>query len=109
MSLDLTLRVRAGGELALAIGLHFGYHELMSVSIRGTQNKRKKVGRPKTTGRGTQIGMRWQAPILQAIDNWADQQDDKPDRPNAIRRLVELGLSAAEAAKPRRPAKAGSK
>jgi hypothetical protein len=79
----------------------------MSVSIRGTQNKRKKVGRPKTTGRGTQIGMRWQAPILEAIDNWAAQQDDKPDRPNAIRRLVERGL-AAEVAGPRsRLAKAG--
>ena len=51
--------------------------------------------------------MRWQAPILEAIDNWAAQQDDKPDRPNAIRRLVERGL-AAEVAGPRsRLAKAG--
>jgi hypothetical protein len=49
------------------------------------------TGRPKT-GIGTQIGMRWHEPALKQIDNWRRQQDDLPDRPQAIRRLVELGL-----------------
>jgi hypothetical protein len=42
-----------------------------------------------------QIGMRWHEPQLGMIDEWAAGQDDKPDRPDAIRRLVQLGLAAA--------------
>jgi hypothetical protein len=29
---------------------------------------------------------------LEVIDNWRRKQDDLPGRPEAIRRLVELGL-----------------
>jgi hypothetical protein len=36
--------------------------------------------------------MRWQKPELTEIDNWRRKQPDLPDRPHAIRRLVELGL-----------------
>jgi len=67
----------------------------MSKSIHGTTKRSKKVGRPVTTGKGTQIGMRWHEPLLGLIDRWAAGQDDKPDRPDAIRRLVQLGLAAA--------------
>jgi hypothetical protein len=70
----------------------------MAKSIRGT---RKSRGRPKTTGAGMQIGMRWQQSTLDAVDTWAAKQDDKPTRPEAIRRLVELGLASAQPAKPR--------
>ena len=52
---------------------------------------KKSPGRPKT-GIGTQIGMRWHEPDLKLIDNWRRQQADLPDRPQAIRRLVELAL-----------------
>ena len=31
---------------------------------------------------------------LRAIDDWRRHQDDLPGRPEAIRRLVELGLKA---------------
>ncbi|WP_283807533.1 hypothetical protein [Bradyrhizobium retamae] len=31
---------------------------------------------------------------LREIDDWRRQQDDLPGRPEAIRRLVELGLKA---------------
>jgi hypothetical protein len=63
----------------------------MAQSIRVTKKSR---GRPKTTGPGTQIGMRWQADELAAIDAWRRKQDDLPSRTDAIRRLVELGLEA---------------
>jgi len=63
----------------------------MSKSIRGTP--KKKRGRPPTTGRGTQIGMRWQDPELSAIDEWREKHE-VATRPEAIRRLVELGLNA---------------
>ena len=59
--------------------------------LRGTTEKRR--GRPATTGRGTQIGMRWQEPQLSAIDSWMEKHD-VATRPEAIRRLVGLGLQA---------------
>jgi metal-responsive CopG/Arc/MetJ family transcriptional regulator len=39
------------------------------------------------------------------IDNWAKQQDDKPSRSEAIRRLIEFAL----AAKPKRQSSRGEK
>jgi hypothetical protein len=56
----------------------------------------KSRGRPKTTGPGVQIGMRWQPPELEAIDDWRRKQTDLPSRTEAIRRLVELGLKAKQ-------------
>jgi metal-responsive CopG/Arc/MetJ family transcriptional regulator len=41
-----------------------------------------------------QIGVRVDADFLKAIDEWRRKQDDVPTRPEAIRRLVELGLKA---------------
>jgi hypothetical protein len=63
----------------------------MSKSIKGTT--KKKRGRPATTGRGVQIGMRWHDPQLSAIDEWCEGHGGAT-RPQAIRRLVELGLKA---------------
>jgi hypothetical protein len=63
----------------------------MSKSIRGTT--KKKRGRPVTTGKGSQIGMRWQETELSAIDEWS-KKNEIATRPEAIRRLVELGLKA---------------
>jgi cold shock CspA family protein len=31
-----------------------------------------------------------------AIDKWRDKQEDDPSRPEAIRRLVEIGLKKAK-------------
>jgi hypothetical protein len=63
----------------------------MGKSIKGTP--KKKRGRPATTGRGAQIGMRWHDLQLSAIDEWRTNHD-VASRPEAIRRLVELGLKA---------------
>ena len=54
---------------------------------------KKGPGRPKSTGIGTQIGMRWHEPVLKRIDAWRGKQADQPERPEAIRRLVEQGLT----------------
>jgi hypothetical protein len=64
----------------------------MGKSIKGTTKKRR--GRPVTTGKGVQIGMRWQGPVLTMIDDWVAVQPKAYTRPEAIRRLVELGLKA---------------
>ena len=64
---------------------------MMAKSISVIQ--KKKRGRPITTGRGTLIGVRLLDEPLSVLDGWISRQKE-PDlsRPEAIRRLVELGL-----------------
>jgi ABC-type amino acid transport substrate-binding protein len=63
----------------------------MAKTIR--DNTKKTRGRPKTTGTGTLIGVRVLDPLLEAIDRWIEKQkEDGLSRPEAIRRLLELGL-----------------
>jgi len=62
----------------------------MAKSFRVTTKSR---GRPKTTGPGTQIGMRWEDHELEVIDTWRREQPDLPSRPEAIRRLVASALA----------------
>jgi hypothetical protein len=66
---------------------------------------KKGRGRPVTTGKGTLIGVRLLDGPLSVLDVWIAKQNE-PDltRPEAIRRLVEIGL--ATKAKPRQPAPA---
>lgn len=40
------------------------------------------------------MGERWSPEAIAAIDDWRRNQADLPSRPEAIRRLVELGLKA---------------
>jgi hypothetical protein len=54
---------------------------------------KKKRGRPVTTGKGTLIGVRLLDPPLAVLDEWISRQGDPHlSRPEAIRRLVEIGL-----------------
>jgi hypothetical protein len=39
---------------------------------------------------------------LAAIDQWSAAQDDEPSRPEAVRRLVQVGLAASATNKPSR-------
>jgi hypothetical protein len=65
----------------------------MGKAVRVTTKKRR--GRPATTGHGTQVGERWHAAELAAIDAWIASSSDKTiSRAHAIRRLVALGLKA---------------
>jgi hypothetical protein len=65
----------------------------MGRSIRDIAKKTR--GRPKSTGLGTGILVRMHDQ-LDALDAWISKQDNpKPTRPEAIRRLVELGLKAS--------------
>jgi hypothetical protein len=60
----------------------------MAKSIRDYTKKR----RPPAPG--TLVGVRLQPEPLRLLDAWAAKQDDHPSRPDAIRRLMEIGLSA---------------
>jgi hypothetical protein len=58
---------------------------------------KKKRGRPKTgrPRRNEPALVRFAPEPLAAIDQWSGAQDDEPSRPEAVRRLVQLGLAAS--------------
>jgi hypothetical protein len=60
----------------------------------------KKRRGPPPTGKGTLVGVRLQPDLLGPIDAWAAAQEDEPGRSEAIRRLVELGLTVKSKARP---------
>jgi hypothetical protein len=54
----------------------------------------KRRGRPVTTGTGTTIGVRMLDDRIAVLDAWIKKQNEVDlSRPEAIRRLVELGLT----------------
>jgi Arc/MetJ-type ribon-helix-helix transcriptional regulator len=54
---------------------------------------RKKRG-PPATGKGEPVVVRMHPPILAGLDEWISKQKPPfPSRPEAVRRLVELGLT----------------
>ena len=50
----------------------------------------KKIGRPRKDSE--QVRSRMERPLLDQIDAWAAAQPDQPERAEAVRRLVVLGL-----------------
>jgi hypothetical protein len=58
-------------------------------------NIRKKRGRGRPPVGATPIMVRMPPAELGALDNWIGSQTDELSRPEAIRRLVELGLRTA--------------
>jgi len=62
----------------------------MSKSTREITKSPKK--RPTVTG--DPVLVRVQPDMAKELDDWRRKQDDLPGRPEAIRRLVELGLKA---------------
>lgn len=48
--------------------------------------------RPRAKTTGALVGTRFQPDLLEAIDLWRKAQFDLPTRPEAVRRLVELGM-----------------
>ena len=66
----------------------------MSKSIRDIKKSRPKIGRPKTTGSGQPMLVRMHDQQIADIDAWIAAQDGDISRPEAIRRLAEIGLEA---------------
>ena len=60
----------------------------MSKSTRDIAKSAKK--RPDATGDAVLV--RLQPELAKPLDDWRRQQEDLPGRPEAIRRLVEIGL-----------------
>ena len=66
----------------------------MAKSIRDSKKSKRKIGRPKTTGPGQPQVVRMHEQQIASIDAWIGMHDGEMSRPEAIRRLVELGLKA---------------
>jgi hypothetical protein len=83
--------VRAGSRLHPCLGSPFRYLKGEDDAI--ADEKKKKIGRP-STGIGPNVGLRLYPEMDAAIEAWiAKQRDPKPSKPEAIRRLVALGLA----------------
>jgi hypothetical protein len=80
-------RYRAGHKLTLLISLFFDKHQ-------------KRVGRPPT-GQTPMMDFRANPELRSAIEGWAEIQHDKSSLSEAVRRLVELGLTVKPKARPR--------
>jgi hypothetical protein len=48
--------------------------------------------KPRAKEVGTLVGTRFQSELLDAVDAWRKEQSDLPSRPEAVRRLVALGM-----------------
>jgi hypothetical protein len=66
--------------------------ERSGMARRSVKLQKKKRGAP---GKGTLIALRLQPGLFARVDRWAASQKNDPSRPEAIRRLVELGLAIA--------------
>jgi hypothetical protein len=55
-----------------------------------------KTPRKRAAVTGDLVGVRVQPDMAKQLDDWRRKQDDLPGRPEAIRRLVELGLMAKQ-------------
>ena len=64
--------------------------------------KSKKMGRPPVDSEAVTVRMTVDA--LRSLDDWRRGQHDLPGRPEAIRQLVELGLTVK--VRPRQPSRA---
>jgi hypothetical protein len=64
------------------------YYAFMQKSTAVLQKKR---GRPKT-GETPVLAIRLSSETRAMIDEWADRQEDRPNRSEAMRRLVDRGI-----------------
>jgi hypothetical protein len=83
------LGLEPGRKLQLPLGLQLCYQGIME---KTTVIAKKKRG-PPPTGKGEPVVVRMQPALLAVLDGWiAGQKPPFPSRPEAVRRLVELGL-----------------
>jgi hypothetical protein len=62
--------------------------------MKKTTRVNTKTPKKRAAVTGDLIGVRVQPDMAKLLDDWRRRQDDLPGRPEAVRRLVELGLKA---------------
>jgi hypothetical protein len=68
-----------------------------------TVSSAKKSARGRPSVDSEAVNVRIERPQLSKLDDWRRSQPDLPTRPEAIRRLIELGLEAAKAQREKHP------
>jgi hypothetical protein len=68
----------------------------MTRSIRDSKKSKQGRGRPKTTGAGQPQVVRMHDQQIAEIDAWIAMHEFQISRPEAIRRLVAIGLRVKE-------------
>jgi hypothetical protein len=82
--------------------MHVNLEVDMAKTLRTPRSETKRGrGRPRTTGTGRQVQLRCHADFLKRVDAWRAKQEGDVSRPDAIRRLAELGLTGSRSAQPR--------
>jgi hypothetical protein len=66
----------------------------MISSIRKSQDKKKKIGRPRIGSAKIMVAV--PPPLLAELDAFRSGLSDKPGRPEAIRHLMALALGAGK-------------
>ncbi|WP_456666004.1 hypothetical protein [Bradyrhizobium sp. USDA 3240] len=89
------LFAQRGGPLGFQANL--GYDLNMKSSTKKVIPKKR--GRP-ATGKDPLVSTRMPPALIAAVEAWATQQSDDPGRSEAIRRLVEIGLTVPTMALP---------
>jgi hypothetical protein len=84
------VRIRAGAEAEPFPSARF--YAKQKIMKKAISAKQKSRGRP-ATGITPMMGFRADAVTRASVVRWAENQPDKPTLSEAIRRLVELGLS----------------
>lgn len=83
-------------SLSLEPEVHFRLIHFSDITVimkKQTVISKKKRG-PAPTGKGEPQLVRMQPDQINAVDRWRASQEDDPSRPEAIRRLVDVGLKA---------------
>ena len=62
--------------------------------MANTSRVNTKTPKKRAPVTGDLVGVRLQPPLARAIDEWRRKQEDLPSRPEAMRRLIEIGLKA---------------
>lgn len=60
--------------------------------MSNTSRVNVKTPKKRAPTTGELVGVRIQPDMAKALDDWRRRQDDLPGRPEAIRRLVQIGL-----------------
>jgi hypothetical protein len=94
------VRINLSGEVRtrLRLALLWRYKIIMSTTDSA---KKSRKGRPNVDSEA--INVRIERAQLGNLDDWRRAQPDLPTRPEAIRRLIELGLEAATVEKGKAP------
>jgi hypothetical protein len=87
----------ADGSVPIGRRFGFGLDEIsksvkQKLKMKKARRKKRGVGRPRTTGPGTLVGIRCHKEFLKRVDDWQARKAPVLSRPQAIMQLAEIGL-----------------